>query len=197
MRPFLLLLRSIVPKLVHGLNAIYNRCVLIMNGVSIVGIARISGRIYILNRGFFHLGESVKINSSPHSNPIGGDARTNIIITAGAHLRIGNNVGISNSTIYCTKEITIEDNVMIGGSCKIYDSDFHSIDYEERIAGSPMCGRGAVRIKEGAWLCTNVIVLKGVTIGGRSVIGAGSVVTCDVPTGEIWAGNPARFVRKI
>ena len=41
------------------------------------------------------------------------------------------------------------------------------------------------------------IILKGVTIGERAVVGAGTVVTKDIPAGEIWAGNPARFIRKL
>ena len=43
---------------------------------------------------------------------------------------------------------------------------------------------------------SNVTILKGVTIGDEAVVGAGSIVTKDIPAGEIWAGNPARFIRK-
>ena len=54
-----------------------------------------------------------------------------------------------------------------------------------------------VIIKDGAFIGTDCIILKGVTIGEKSVIGAGSVVTKSVPDGEIWAGNPAKFIRKV
>ena len=54
-----------------------------------------------------------------------------------------------------------------------------------------------VLIKEGAFIGAHSIILKGVTIGKHSIIGAGSVVTKSIPDGEIWAGNPARFIRKI
>jgi acetyltransferase-like isoleucine patch superfamily enzyme len=54
-----------------------------------------------------------------------------------------------------------------------------------------------VVIRDGAFIGAHTIVLKGVTIGERSVVGAGSVVTKDIPDGEIWAGNPARFIRKL
>lgn len=54
-----------------------------------------------------------------------------------------------------------------------------------------------VVIKRGAWIGGGSIILKGVVIGEYSVIGAGSVVTRSVPAGEIWAGNPARFIRKL
>lgn len=56
---------------------------------------------------------------------------------------------------------------------------------------------GEVHIKEGAFIGTSTIITKPVTIGERSVIGAGSVVTKDVPDREVWAGNPARLIRKL
>ena len=43
----------------------------------------------------------------------------------------------------------------------------------------------------------NTIIVKAVTIGDNAVIGAGSIITCDIPSGEIWAGNPAKFIKKV
>ena len=54
-----------------------------------------------------------------------------------------------------------------------------------------------ILIKEGAFIGAQSIILKGVTIGKHSVVGAGSVVTKDIPDGEIWGGNPAVFIRKV
>ena len=56
---------------------------------------------------------------------------------------------------------------------------------------------GKVTVKKNAWIGMNVTICPGVTIGDRCVIGAGSVVTKDVPAGELWIGNPAKFTRKI
>ena len=56
--------------------------------------------------------------------------------------------------------------------------------------------RGKVSICKGAYLGMNTLVVKPVTIGENAIIGAGSVVTKDVPANEVWAGNPARFIRK-
>lgn len=53
-----------------------------------------------------------------------------------------------------------------------------------------------VRIKSGAWIGGHSIILKGVTIGKNSVIGAGSIVTHDIPDNEVWAGNPAKYIKK-
>ena len=54
-----------------------------------------------------------------------------------------------------------------------------------------------VKIEDNAFVGARSMILKGITIGKNSIIGAGSVVTKSVPENEIWAGNPARFVRKI
>ena len=54
-----------------------------------------------------------------------------------------------------------------------------------------------VEIREGAFVGAHCIILKGVTIGKEAIVGAGSVVTKSIPDGEIWGGNPAKFIRKI
>lgn len=91
----------------------------------------------------------------------------------------------------------IEDNVFIGGSCKIYDNDFHPISMEKRISFFDDIPNKPVLIKRGAFIGAHSIVLKGVIVGEGAVVGAGSVVTGNIPDGEIWAGNPARFIKKL
>ncbi len=56
--------------------------------------------------------------------------------------------------------------------------------------------RGKVIIKRNAYLGAGSIIVKPVTIGENSIIGAGSIITKDIPDNEVWAGNPARFIRK-
>lgn len=56
---------------------------------------------------------------------------------------------------------------------------------------------GIVRIKEGAFVGCNVVICKPVTIGRKAIVGAGSIVLCDIPDNELWAGNPARFIKKL
>lgn len=86
---------------------------------------------------------------------------------------------------------------LLGGG-KLYDTDFHSICYEERIQKpDPGIKSKPILIKEGAFIGAHSIVLKGVTVGRHSVIGAGSVVTKDIPDNEVWAGNPAHFIKKL
>lgn len=89
------------------------------------------------------------------------------------------------------KGIVIGDEAAIASGCKF-------IDHDHGIAGTALDdtpGKEApIQIERLAWLGANTIVLKGVVIGERAVIGAGSVVTKNVPEGEIWAGVPARKI---
>ena len=122
------------------------------------------------------------------ANPIGCGDRTYFQINEKAVLTIGNNCGISNTAITCEEKVTIEDNVMIGSGCHIYDTDFHPLEYSERVKeyykGCPT-KRKPVRICEGAFIGAGCYILKGVTIGEHAIVGAGSVVAKDIPAGEI------------
>jgi acetyltransferase-like isoleucine patch superfamily enzyme len=177
---------------------IHNSFALKTNHVRYGSGLKINGRICLDSNGILQIGNRVTINSSLKSNPIGGDAKTFINVHRGAKLIIGDRVGMSNSTVYCTREIIISDDVAIGGSCKIYDTDFHSIYFKDRcLDGNINIPKAAVFIGKGCWLGANVTILKGVKIGEYSVIGAGSVVAQDIPPNQVWAGNPARFIKVI
>ena len=117
------------------------------------------------------------------------------------NLSVGEYTSIpKGSVIYCTgASCTIGNKVLFGPKPVIITGDHridllgkHVIDItdEERL---PESGQPVV-IEDGVWTGANVIILKGVTIGQRAIIGAGSVVTKNVPAGEIWAGNPARKI---
>lgn len=85
-----------------------------------------------------------------------------------------------------------------GGTC-VYTTDFHSLDPKVRQTNRDLKERKSapVIIEENVFIGAHCTILKGVTIGKNSIIGAGSVVTKSVPANEIWAGNPAKFIRKI
>ena len=124
-------------------------------------------------------------------------------------IEIGNYTFVGeNSRIYAAKSIKIGDRVQIAHGCNIFDNNIHSLNPEERhleyiqnitkgvLKLYPLKEKEVV-IKDDAWLGANVIILKGVTIGEGAIIGAGSVVTCDVPDYCIFAGNPASFIKKL
>lgn len=159
---------------------------------------KINGLIVIRNKGEVRIGKKVKINSSKLKNIIGGDTRTSIVVHKGATFVIGKEVKISNSAFQCSNSITIGDYVMIGGSCKIWDTDFHSLIPEvRRTTPNEGAKKAPIVIGDNVFIGASSIIVKGVTIGENSIVAAGSVVSKDIPAYEIWGGNPARFIRKI
>lgn len=143
------------------------------------------------------IGNNVFVNSARLANPIGGDTKTIMFVCEGAKLIIGNGVKISNATFFATESITIGDQTFVGGGTRIYDSDFHSVYPEYRLNGNTHIITAPVIIGKRVFIGSNVQILKGVTIGDESVIGAGSVVTKSIPAGQIWGGNPAKFIKNI
>lgn len=156
----------------------------------------INGILCVKNKGRLVIDDFFNANSGKRYNPIGGDIILRLIVAKkDAELIIGKKVGISNSTIYCTKRVEIGDNVLIGGGCKIWDTDFHQINSKLR-KSSNCIKSSSIKIGKNCFIGGQVIILKGVTIGDNCVIGAGSVITTDIPDNEIWAGNPAKFIKK-
>lgn len=194
-------------KLMHKLDGyhrkvdnIINRVVLRINGVEFDQSVFVSGRIFIRNEGKIHIGVGTRINSASWTNPIGGNDRTYFQIMRGGVLSIGDNSGISNTAITVAESVNIGRNVFIGAGCKIYDTDFHPIEAEFRFGDTADITRTKTKriiIEDGAFIGGHSIILKGSHIGENSVIGAGSVVAGNIPANEIWAGNPARFIKKI
>src|SRR5437763_1789741 len=80
----------------------------------------------------FSIGEDFRMNNGKHYNTIGRQYPCLFIVQRNGAMKIGNNVGMSSTAIVCYKGVTIGDNVTIGGNVVIYDSDFHSLDKEQR-----------------------------------------------------------------
>lgn len=102
---------------------------------------------------------------------------------------VGNNVTVK-SGVQLWDGITVEDNVFIGPNATFTNDLFpRSKVYPEKFERTI--------VKKGASIGANATILAGITIGENAMIGAGSVVTKSVPAGEVWYGNPAKFVRKL
>ena len=111
----------------------------------------------------------------------------------GANIRLGKDVFINKSCMFVDLGgIELEDKVLIGPDVKILSVN-HPLDPKNR-RGVILKG---VKIKHNAWLGAGVTVCPGVTIGENSVIGAGSIVTKDVPNNTVYAGVPAKFIKNI
>lgn len=125
----------------------------------------------------------------------------------GGAVRIGDRTFIGASALICAEAIDIGDDVLVSWGCTIVDHDSHSLVWQKRrrdvddwFVGKKnweSVERSAVRIGDKAWIGFNVIVLKGVNIGEGAIVGAGSVVTRDVPPYTVVAGNPARPIREL
>lgn len=149
--------------------------------------------LYVHERGRVTIGARCRINSGFRGNAVGGFRRAGIWVSAGAHLQLGDDVGLSGCTIVCTQAVTIGSETMIGGDCQIYDTDFHPVSASDRIGRLPPKS-APVTLGRRCFIGGHSIILKGVTIGEEAVVGAGSVVTRSIPAGEIWAGNPAKRI---
>jgi acetyltransferase-like isoleucine patch superfamily enzyme len=99
----------------------------------------------------------------------------------------------NNVSIGAVEKVVIGNDCLIGGSVSIADCDFHDISPE--IRHTSQGSKKPVQIGNNVWLGTGVAVLKGVTIGDNSVVGAMSVVTKPIPANCVAAGNPARIIR--
>lgn len=113
----------------------------------------------------------------------------------GTHIHIGSGTFINfNVSMVDVGEIKIGSNVLIGPGCGIFTA-IHPIDPEIRATGVEKSK--PIIIEDKVWIGGNATILPGVTIGYGSIIGAGSVVTRDIPEMSIAVGNPAKVVRKI
>lgn len=154
--------------------------------------------VYAFKGSSIEFGNNIIINSSSLSNLVGLYQRTIIIARDGGHIQIGNNVGISGSTIYCHKNITIGNDVLIGGNCKIIDNDFHPLDTEARINDDrSQIKSSPITIGNNCFIGANSILLKGVKLGDNCIVGAGSVVSGQFPPNVILAGNPAKIIKVV
>jgi|SaaInlStandDraft_1057018.scaffolds.fasta_scaffold141002_1 acetyltransferase-like isoleucine patch superfamily enzyme len=145
----------------------------------ISGFPTVRGWVKLFGSGSINIGSNVRLNSGISYNPIGGDTKLFLISNEGAELIIGDQVGISNSTIFCSHSIVIDDRVMIGGSVKIYDTNFHSLDTEvrnDRILDKKNAKKAKVKIGNSAFIGAHSIILKGSIIDEGAVVGAGTIV---------------------
>jgi acetyltransferase-like isoleucine patch superfamily enzyme len=150
-------------------------------------------------KGKFTIGKGFWFNSGKYHAMGGRQQQCYFVAANGAQIIIGDNVGVTSIAIICHKKIVIGNNVKIGINTVIYDTDFHSLDARirnlvpERIDGvTPR----PVIIMDGAFIGGHTTILKGVTIGKNSIVGAGSVVFQSIPDEQVWAGNPAVFIRE-
>lgn len=188
---------------------IWNRWIFLINGVNYGKKMRVYNRFYITKApsASITIGDKLVFSSGDAFNPLSRNIRGSFYASDGAEIRIGNNVGISSACIWAKEHITIGDNVLIGADCIIMDTDAHNLDYRVRYSNqkddkgrtldSLTAASSPIYIEDDVLIGVRSIILKGVTIGARSIIGSYSVVTHSIPSDCIAGGNPCKVIKML
>ena len=145
------------------------------------------------------LGQNVSIHAfvNLYGCSIGEGSRVGAFVEIQKNASIGKNVKISSHTFIC-EGVTIEDDVFVGHNVSFINDKYPRATTE---GGTPQTEADwsviKTVVKRGASIGTSSTILCGITIGENAVVGAGSVVTHDVPANAVVAGNPARMMRKV
>ena len=145
------------------------------------------------------LGENVKIHAyvNLYGCSIGDNSKIGAFVEIQKGANVGKNCKISSHTFIC-EGVTIQDNVFVGHNVTFINDKYpKSINPEGGLQTDEDWAVVPITIEEGVSIGSSATIMCGVTIGTWSIVGAGSVVTTDVPAGEIWAGNPAKFIKKV
>jgi acetyltransferase-like isoleucine patch superfamily enzyme len=161
--------------------------------VSVGGGLHMEQLPYITGRGHMVLGERVRLSGK---SSIGFSNR----LRPAPEFRVGDGSFIGHDCgFHIATAVTIGKHCLLARGVRVYDFDGHPIDAARRRAGEsfPPDNSKPVVIGDDAWIGTGAIIVKGVTIGPRSIVAAGAVVTKDVPADVVVAGNPARVVKHL
>lgn len=146
--------------------------------------------------GKIKIGDNFYFSSGYGVNPISSNLQGAIYLENGASLKIGNNVGMSSTRMWIHDSVTIGNNVKVGACVLITDTDAHPLDFLARRTSNDGTKSAPIVIEDDVWVGAHSIILKGVTIGARSIIGAGSVVTRSIPADCVAAGNPCKVIKR-
>lgn len=193
--------KYLLKRICNKLSCYRNRIKLRLYGVKYGRNCIIHGHwgLKLASDSIVSIGDNFYLSSGNHINPLARNLEAHVCVNAGATLTIGNKVGMSSPVIQAHKSITIGNNVMFGANVIIIDSDAHSMNYlYRRDASVDILHKKDIEviIEDDVFVGMNTIIMKGVTIGARSVIGAGSVVVKSIPADCIAAGNPAKVIKK-
>ncbi len=147
------------------------------------------------------LGKNVKLSKfiNLYGCKIGDNCKIGAFVEIQKNAIIGNNCKISSHSFIC-EGVTIGDNCFIGHSVVFINDNYpKSSNPDGSLEAEVDWSDRFVKTNIGSFVSigSNATILGDVSIGNNSVVGAGSVVTKNIPSGEIWAGNPAKFMRKV
>lgn len=175
-----------------------NRMILKAHNVAFGRNLQIPGKVFwLIGGGKLKIGDNFYFSSGDAVNPMMSNLQGAVYVEPGAELTIGNNVGMSSTRIWVHDSVAVGDNVKIGACVLITDTDAHPMDYMVRRTSNKGTKSAPIVIEDDVWVGAHSIILKGVTIGARSIIGAGSVVTKSIPADCVAAGNPCRVIKNL
>lgn len=187
-------------RVLNRLSVYYNLLRLWLYGVEHGYHCVIHGKFYIklFPTARLKIGDNFYCSSGWNINALSANQRGGVYATHDASIIIGDNVGMSSPILWAHKSITIGNHVKIGANSILIDTDSHNLNYMIRRGQWTDWGVAKpIVIEDDVMIGVNCIILKGVTIGARSIVAAGAVVTKSFPSDCIIGGNPAKIIRKI
>jgi acetyltransferase-like isoleucine patch superfamily enzyme len=165
-------------------------------------------KIYVVGKGKITIGDNFIFMSGDGLNPLARNICGQMFVPyEDSTIVIGDNVGISACSLRAGVSITIGNNVNIGADCLIIDTDAHPHDYMKRRRNYTMevdltkylteIPSAPIVIEDDVWIGARCQILKGVHIGARSIIAAGSIVTKDIPADCVAGGVPAKVLKDL
>ena len=141
-------------------------------------------------------GRAVCLDSSRRTNPLVGEKPCILrTMSRQAQILLGDRVGMSSATIVAGNSIQIQSDTLLGAGCMILDNDFHVPGETFAWKTEYSSNSRPISIGRGCFIGARAIILKGVTLGDRVVVGAGAIVTRSFPSGSVIGGNPADLLR--
>lgn len=196
-------------KICSSLYIGWNKIYFFLNNIKYGKNFRVFNHLYLkIHVGaLVQIGNNCTIMSGAGLNPLSRNIKTCIYVGKKATLKQGNDVGISSSTLWVKESVSIGNSVAIGADCIIMDTDAHNLDWKIRCSEETneygesvdmvTAASAPIVIEDNVLVGARCIILKGVTIGARSIIGSGSIVTKDIPSDCIAAGNPCKVIKSI
>ena len=196
-------------KICSSLYIGWNKIYFFLNNIKYGKNFRVFNHLYLkIHVGaLVQIGNNCTIMSGAGLNPLSRNIKTCIYVGKKATLKLGNDVGISSSTLWVKESVSIGNSVAIGADCIIMDTDAHNLDWKIRCSEETneygesvdmvIASSAPIVIEDNVLVGARCIILKGVTIGARSIIGSGSIVTKDIPSDCIAAGNPCKVIKSI
>lgn len=187
----------------------FNKVIFALSGVKYGQNMKVYNKVYLnVKEGAeVTIGDDFVMTSGEAFNPLCRVQRGIIYAEPGAKISIGNDTGMSSPCIWTHVSITVGSHVKVGGDCIILDTDCHNLDWrirrskaqvrDGRCIDEASANSASIVIEDDVMIGTRCIILKGVTIGARSIIGSGSVVTQSIPADCIAAGNPCRVIKRL